>query len=100
MKTFLSNFSHLSKKVFTAHFIHTAIAYKMFLLSQTLFHAYCLIWTLKRIIQLSSAFRTLHGDFYRLIIATSIDHWECQECCYLINHETIIQVRIIVPGIN
>ena len=36
---------------------------------------YCLSWTSKKIIQPSLAFPPLYQDFYRLLIATSIDHW-------------------------
>ena len=38
------------------------------------FHAYCLIWASKKFIQPSSAFPPVYRDFYRLLIATSIDH--------------------------
>ena len=49
------------------------------LLIQSRLHAYCLIWASKNI-QPSSAYAPLRSDFYRLLIATSIDY---RVQCYL-----------------
>ena len=38
------------------------------------FHQYSLIWASKEI-HLTFAFQPLYRDFYRLLIATYIDHW-------------------------
>ena len=64
------------KQLTKAEYILQLLILELIKIIQSRFHAYCLIWASKNIIQPSSAFPPLYRDFYRLLIATSIDHWE------------------------
>ena len=50
---------------------------------QSRFYVYFLIWASKEIIQPSFVFPPLYYDFYRLLIATYMDHWVPKMFFYL-----------------